>query len=225
MLGLWGARRVISYLSLLAALLSAGCDSGGREAATAAATLPGEMAPSDTPMVKPEPTHANDALLPYTEDARTGLGAVDEVLAAVLGGDAGRLQAMMRFEERACVPPPAQERDVLCPDDVRPGTVLQVFSTESCHHTWRDPESVELDLAMLLSGEPRLLAVGSSRRIDAQYAVLFAADLPGGGSVGRVALVDGQHVTSLILGCASHPSSVAAEHLVEPYLLQPHPGG
>ena len=147
--------------------------------------------------VIPEVTHAGDAL------ESTGIEQVDSLIAAVLRGDTGQLEARTQLSEVSCVAADdAANGQLVCSPEEAAGAAVPVLPLGTCDGSgWaRDPQPV---LEGFVQESWRLRAVLRGpvvTRSDADYALIFDPR-PGSLILGLAADVRDGAVTAVEAGC------------------------
>ena len=230
---------------LVAILLFAACGGDDDPPATATVAAPSVTAtatsgtPTATPTATPDPTTA-----PGTSDVqwdvpvhapatRTGVDAVDRVIAAAEAGDVAALVELAAFRDVQCKDSDTGMHPYQCPPGVADGTIVSAVSAAYCEGTFISPDDIEQAIAgsffrLLGQDDVRPLRLYAVAELDedpfeagSTYRVLLA--FPDG--TGRQLWVNADGITVVWFGCGNAPvaqmtatSSAGAE---PNYLLSP----
>lgn len=159
---------------------------------------------------------------------RTGIPAVDDVIDAMLGGNAVTLIHLVEFTPMPCVPAKAVYQPLQCPDGVSEGAIIQVLPIIACEGTYGTPEMTTRNYENLVDWEPALyavLGVGSAWPYGpADYVIVFSYDLPAEGTYGIGLVVAGDRIVGTWVGCQPLTERIT-EYLIArgaPVILPPN---
>ncbi|MCC7364932.1 MAG: hypothetical protein IT303_11225 [Dehalococcoidia bacterium] len=198
---------LVSTAVMALALLAAACsDDDGEPSTTPTSpqtTSPTATASAATPTSAATTTSPTAAIATYPPETRTGVAAVDAILATVLAGEADEVESRLAYIEVPCtanssVPGPE------CPPGVPGGTNVRAFPRTGCESTYERMDVIGPVVSDFLTPELALVAV---YRVDparpgqmapGAFGLVFAeSPAPGGATATMVAVtvdVDGRIV-------------------------------
>ena len=151
---------------------------------------------------------------PHPADVRTGIGIIDEVIEAVLGGDVDAVVAQVRLTTFECTTPTGIGGPPSCAPGEPDGTPVEVLPVSFCEGGYvgldQVNESVQGWLTPAAQGASpetlKLYAVteGSFDTWDVRYAAVFVFESTGEGRIAWIGPQGG--VTALGSGCFNHPA-------------------
>ena len=136
---------------------------------------------------------------------RTGIDAVDAIIAAALSGDARALEEMVRYSSIPCeAPPRSLGGPPECEPGEAPGTRVDVLPVAQCEGYFLRGDQVGEPLRTLVSSEPSLYAV--FRAPDSwergEYAVVFSVQGPEQLIFGQELVIEDGRLVLVKFGCA-----------------------
>jgi hypothetical protein len=144
---------------------------------------------------------------PYPPGTRTGVAAVDEVLAALAADSPGPLKTLLQSTPAPCVVnPQGITNPPLCPEGVPAGTLVPVFRASACESVW--PDYFDQLLRDSLWRGPRPVLAIYRDPTDAygwlppaDYAVVVLQAGPPAGGRPAVIRVSNGRVNGILFGC------------------------
>lgn len=136
---------------------------------------------------------------------RTGIDAVDAIVAAALSGDARALEETVRYSSIPCEAPP---RSLGGPPECEPGeaqgTKVDVLPVAQCEGHFLRGEQVGESLKTLVLSEPRLYAVYRAPKSweRGEYAVVFSVQGPERAAFGQSLVIEDGRLVEVDFGCA-----------------------
>lgn len=171
------------------------------------------------------------SLRPYAGDLRSGVPAIDRVIALAVAGDSAALGELVITAARECSAPPVDVGPT-CPAGVAEGTPIDVFYSVSCHGSYstnRDQIDSQLQFFDSVNGQDGTLAPYAAYRLNetsgrtGEYGIAFAT---ASGDEGRVLHLDGAgRITLVNSACGPTPVSTMIPDGVDFLLAPPLPEG
>ena len=153
----------------------------------------------------PDPSRVLAAVAPpHPADVRTGIGIIDEVIEAVLGGDVDAVVAQVRLTTFECWTPTAIGGPPSCAPGEPDGTPVEALPGLHCEGGYaREPVDRSVQAWLAGPGTLKLYAVteGSFADWDVRYAAVFVFETTGQERIAWIGPQGG--ITALGWGCVS----------------------
>lgn len=162
----------------------------------------------------------------YMWDSRSGIPALDEVIAQIAQPDLESLTKRLQYANRPC-PVAGVNGPIPCDQGKTDGSLMPVFPYYWCGPTYLDPLAAADTLRRYIASAPSLYAVyqlnpGSSFGLGEQYVILMAQGIEDSSALLLYLNPQGQIVT-MRTGCGK-PGAVAPPATSVTYLLPPLAG-
>ena len=151
----------------------------------------------NTSLATPEPprTPSQVAAIPvYGPETRTGIAAIDPILASVLAADVNDVRSRLRYVDVSCTAgsgTPGPE----CPPGTTVGTLVQAFPLTGCESTYERKGAIEPVLAGFVTNGLKLFSVYRVDRAKAgsaapgDFGLVFVDPRPTPGNAGAIMVV------------------------------------